>query len=121
MIENYSLITDDIPKKSFIVTFFEYDKVIHHEAIPFAPLGWTSKNFDPNNQTYLEMKEKLNTILKNDEYPVFIYKNPHLEHEKRLHEYLGTKENYLLKDFSSEFCKISLNKFNDKSDMNCFK
>lgn len=110
-----------LPQDSIIVTFFEFDRVIFSEYIPFTPLGWDNKDFDPNDEIFQKTINKLKTLLEKDNQEIFVYKKTNLQHEKDFQKYITQNENFKLIDYSRDFCKLILDYNNKiKNDDKCY-
>jgi hypothetical protein len=118
-LQKFPKISDPIEKMDIVVSAYKWDHVIYHGAIPFSPIG-LEKEFNPENAFYLEMIKTLNDIVSKG-YPVYIFKEPGIEFEKMFHSELAKNENFVLKQFSENFCKIELETEKNRiDDVECF-
>ena len=114
---NYPHISDSFDEKDIVVTIFKWDQVIFHGSIPFTPIGIETQ-INPDNPEYIKMVITLKDIILKGN-PVYVFKEPGLPEEKNFHHEL-VQNDFVLKNYSSTFCKIELQtETMKKSDIEC--
>jgi hypothetical protein len=111
------VIKDDISKDDIIVTVYEFDMVSRYGATVFTPYN----PLDIDDPLHIQMISKLNTILEDEETNVLVFKNPHDVREKKFHIILNNHHEYVLKNYSDQFCKLELKNEQNITDKICIK
>lgn len=116
--QNFPTIDDEISKNDIIVTIFEFDMVVRHGATIFTPYQHSNEN----HPLYIQMISRLNEILEDENSNVLVFKNPHDPREKKFHQNLSNSGNYIMTEYSEQFCKLELNKDKQKiTDLGCIE
>lgn len=114
---NYPHISDSLNEKDIVVTIFKWDQVIFHPSVPFTPIGIETQN-NLENPEYIKMVSTLKDIILEGN-PVYVFKDPGLPEEKNFQIEL-VQNDFVLKNYSTTFCKIELQTESmKKSDVEC--
>jgi hypothetical protein len=115
--EKLPIIKDNISKDDIIVTVYEFDMVSRYGATVFTPYN----PLDIDDPLHIQMISKLNTILEDGETNVLVFKDPHDKREKKFHMILNNNHEYVLKNYSDQFCKLELKNEQNITDKICIK
>ncbi len=117
----YPLDNEGVSKNSIVLGVLS-SKTLDYDLIPFNPIYKHPGKID-FDQSYV-LPESINLIkntMKNG-YNFYSFKDPQSHLDKPFLRYLVENYDFILKDHSSNFCKVEIdNGTNGKSDENCFE
>ncbi len=117
--KRYPLDNDGLDKNSIIIGALS-SKTLDYGLIPFNPMYNHPKkiNFDQNYIT-VDSINLINQTMRNG-YNFYVLKEPQSHLDKPFFTYLTENHHFVLKDYSSNFCKVEIDKDNNgKSDEDC--
>jgi len=110
-LKKYPLDMEGLTKNNIIIAQ-DAEKVIEYGMIPFYIL----KHGELTNDSVNLLKQVMG-----EGYEVYIFKTPTSSNEKETLQNLIDEYEFVIKDHSETFCKVSLNQNNEKSDTICLE
>ena len=109
---------EEIPKNGIVLTHYHSHSVIAYGAMTFRA---TALGENVNESVYQEMLETMKeTVTKG--YQIYAFKEPVLESERDFQVELVTKTQFVLKEYSENFCELILDETSlGKNDEGCLK
>jgi hypothetical protein len=111
-------IIEEIPKNGIVLTHYDSHSVIAYGAMIFHATGVEQ---DIDSQLYQNMLETMEDTLTKG-YKIYAFKEPVIEQERDFQVELVTKTQFVLKEYSENFCQIVLDDTGiEKNDEVCLK
>jgi len=110
-LKKYPLDMEGLTKNNIIIAH-DQERVIEYGMIPFFILD----NGELTNNSVNLLKQVMS-----EGYEVYIFKTPTSSNEKETLQNLIDEYEFVIKDHSETFCKVSLNQNNEKSDSICLE
>jgi hypothetical protein len=118
--KRYPLDKEGLSEKSIVLGILS-SKTLDYELIPFNPIYNHPKKIEfDQNYVIPETIDLIKSTMK-DGYDFYSFKDPQSHLDKPFLKYLVENYDFVVKDYSPNFCKVEIgNENSEKSDENCF-